>query len=302
MTTQPTAPTKPTGNVLTQVSHMLERYKSQIVAALPKHLTPERMIRVALTSISTTPLLQKCDAGTLCGAVVQASILGLEPNSALGECFLVPYWNTKANRYEAQLQVGYKGHCKLARNSGEIGMINAQAVRANDEFDFQMGDVQTLRHKWPKTGSRGDLLGYWAGYRTKAGEFSFEYWPMDDIYEHRDHYSKGAFVTERGKKVLENGKPILQGPWKDSPDWMCKKTVLIQALKLAPKSVQMQRAIDLDERADMGIPQQFDPAIPVELSPVQGAEAISDEPEPVQQAEPESAERGEKKPPTPAGA
>lgn len=290
--------TNPTAklNVLTTVSHLLDKYKAQIAAALPRHMTAERLIRIAVSTVSQTPLLQKCDPYTLCGAVVQASILGLEPNSVLGEAYLVPYWNTKASRYEAQLQVGYKGHCKLARNSGEIAMIDAQPVRANDDFDFQKGDTQTLRHKWAKSGARGDLLGYWAGYRTKAGEFSFEYWPMEEILDHRDHYSRGAFVTENGKRVLKDGQPVLQGPWADSPDWMCRKTVLIQVLKLAPKSVHMQTAIDLDERADIGLPQLFGPEIPAELSPVQAPAAEEEFP-----VAAEAAARGEDQPgPTPA--
>ena len=276
----------PKPNVLTTVSSLLERFKVQIAAALPKHMTPERMIRVAVTCVSQTPLLQKCDPYSICSAVVQASILGLEPNSLLGEAYLVPYWNAKANRYEAQLQVGYRGHCKLARNSGEIAMIDAQGVRANDTFEFQKGDCPTLTHKWAKAGSRGDVIGYWAGYRTKAGEFNFEYWPLEDIEAHRDQYSKSAYVMEKGKRVVKDGQEVLQGAWADSPDWMCKKTVLIQALKLAPKSVHMATGVDLDERADAGLPQQF-PDVPAELLPL----AVSTE-----QAEPEAAERGEPQP------
>lgn len=292
MTNQPAAKV----NVLTTVSQLLEKYKPQIVMALPKHMTPERMIRVALTCISQTPLLQKCDPTTLCGAVVQASILGLEPNSALGEAYLVPYWNTKANRYDAQLQIGYKGHCKLARNSGEIAMIDAQAVHVNDEFDFEKGTSATLRHKRPRTGERGIIQGYWAGYRTRHGEFNFEYWTLEEIEDHRDQYSKGAFVTEKGKQVIRDGHPVLQGAWLESPDWMCKKTVLIQALKLAPKSVHVQQAIDLDERAGMGMPQQFTPDIPLELQP----QPAEDEPEPpVAEG---ATEPGERKPPASATA
>lgn len=285
-------PARPTANVLTTVSVLLEKYKSQIAAALPKHMTPERMIRVALTAISQTPMLQKCEATTLCGSVVQASILGLEPNSVLGEAYLVPYFNSKAGRYEAQLQIGYRGHCKLARNSGEIAMIDAQGVCSNDEFDFQKGDAQTVRHKWAKTGPRGDLIGYWAGYKLRSGEFNFEYWSMEEIEAHRDQYSKAAFVTEKGKRVLKDGQPVLQGAWADSPDWMCKKTVLIQALKLAPKSVQQQTAIDLDERAAAGMPQQFSPEIPLELQPAQPVQ----EDAPPAVAEEAAAAEGERKP------
>jgi recombination protein RecT len=269
------------------VSGLLEKYKPQIAAALPGHMTPERMIRIALTMISQSPLLQKCNANTLCGAVVQASILGLEPNSVLGECYIIPYFNSKANCYEAQLQVGYKGHCKLARNSGEIAMIDAQAVRAHDDFTFEKGDCPALRHKWAADGTRGDIIGYWAGFRTKTGEFNFEYWTLAEVYEHRDRYCRGAFERDKsGKLVLKNGKPVLQGAWADSPDWMAKKTVLIQVLKLAPKSVQMQQAINLDETADRGAAQYFAPQVPLELQPAasdetpEGAGVPTDPPEP----------------------
>jgi len=66
------------------VSQLLEKYKEQIARALPKHLTPERMIRVALTAVSQNRKLLECNALTICGSVVQASILGLEPSSVLG--------------------------------------------------------------------------------------------------------------------------------------------------------------------------------------------------------------------------
>jgi len=63
------------------------------------------------------------------GALVQASILGLEPDGMSGEAFLIPYWNTKAGGYECQMQPGYKGVVKLARNTGEIMQIDAQPIR-----------------------------------------------------------------------------------------------------------------------------------------------------------------------------
>ena len=264
---QNAAPQPPaTGNLAT-VQGLLEKFKSQIAMALPRHMTPERMIRVALTAVSQTPKLMECNPYTICGAIVQASILGLEPNSTLGECFLVPYWNKKANNgkggYDCQLQIGYKGHAKLARNSGEIAMVDAQPVHENDEFDCEKGDTPYLKHKWAKTGLRGKIVGYWAGFKTKDGTFNFEYWSVEEIEAHRDRYTKS-----RDK----DGK--IYGPWIDSPDWMYRKTVLIQALKLAPKSVQVATAVALDEHADAGIPQRFGIDVPLELQPAHG------EPEP----------------------
>lgn len=274
---------RPNSNLAT-VQSLLEKYKGQIAVALPKHMTAERMIRVALTAVSQTPKLLECNPYTLCGSIVQASIMGLEPNSNLGEAFLVPYWNKKANGgrggYDCQLQIGYKGHVKLARNSSEIAMVDAQPVHENDDFDAEKGDTPYLRHKWAKTGSRGKIIGYWAGFKTKDGAFSFEYWPLDQIMDHADRYSKSKD---------KNGK--LYGPWVESPDWMCRKTVLIQALKLAPKSVQVQTAISLDERADVGVPQKFSLDVPLELHPAQ-------EEEPQQLEAPKRKSEAADKPPT----
>ncbi len=164
MSTQTKAVTTEQANPLTTLQGLLNKYKSQIAVALPRHMTPERMIRVALTAVSQSPKLMQCDPLTVCGAIVQASILGLEPSSVLGEAFLVPYKNNKrtipgTNKkgvLECQLQVGYKGQIKLARNSREIAMIDAQLVREKDDFDFEKGEQPFLRHKWPKTGDRGE--------------------------------------------------------------------------------------------------------------------------------------------------
>ena len=244
---------------------LLEKYKSQIAVALPKHMTPERMIRVALTAVSQSWKLMQCDPLTVCGSIVQASILGLEPNSLLGEAFLIPYKNNKRTDpvtrkrgvYECQLQVGYKGQIKLARNSREIAMIDAQLVYEKDDFEFEKGEHPFLRHKWPKTGERGTLIGCWAGFRTRDGAFNFEYMTAEEIIAHRDKYSKSIdFDTKE-----------IYGPWVDSPEWMWKKTPLLKVLKLAPKSIEVQQAVSLTEQSEAGIRQTFSIDVPFELQP-----------------------------------
>jgi recombination protein RecT len=86
---------KPSG--ATELSQLLERSKLQIARALPKHLTPERMMRMALTAYSSTPLLQQCNATTIIGCVVKASELGLELTGPLGHAYMVPRRNKKNN-------------------------------------------------------------------------------------------------------------------------------------------------------------------------------------------------------------
>lgn len=230
------------------LSGMLEKYKNQIAVALPRHMTPERMIRVALTAVSNTPALAKCAPVTIAASIVQSSILGLEPSSVLGEAYLVPFWNSKSGRHECQLIPGYMGLVKLARNSGEISVIDAQIVYSNDSFEFHKGSDVYWLHKWARKGDRGEPEGVWAGYVLKDGSKNFEYWTIDQIERHRDKYSKGAYD--------KSGK--LTGAWLDSPEWMWKKTVLRQVIKLMPKSVELSTALKLDELGEVGLPQNID--------------------------------------------
>lgn len=251
-----------------ELQAFLEKHKGHIANALPRHISPERMMRLALTAYSRSELLQKCDMRTIAGAIVQSSIMGLECDGLSGEAYLIPYYNTKGGGYECQLQPGYIGIVKLARNSGEFSIIDAQPVHEKDDFDFEKGSEVWWRHKWPKTGDRGPIIGYWAGYVLKDGGKNFEYWTVETIDAHRDRYSQGAYKKYQGKLVLDkDGQKILQGPWADSPDWMYRKTPLKQVLKLAPKSYEMRIAMSLDERAEAGVRQPFSIDIPLELQP-----------------------------------
>lgn len=270
-------------NNLGTVQSLLEKYKEQINNALPKHIKPERMIRVALSAVSGNGLLLKCQPLSVCACIVQASVLGLEPNTLLGEAYLIPFWNSKLDipgtkkkgGYQCQLMPGYQGLVKLARNSGQLSVIDAQPVHEHDDFDFEKGSDTWWRHKWPKTGERGRILGYWAGYVLKDGAKNFDYMTVESIDAHRDKYSQGAYKrvwneeTRRKELVLgEDGKPVLDGPWANSPDWMYRKTPLKQVLKLAPKSIEkIDIALALDAQHEAGIRQSYSLDVPLELQP-----------------------------------
>lgn len=43
--------------------------KSQLAAALPRHMTADRMIRIVTTEIRKTPALAQCDQSSFIGAV-----------------------------------------------------------------------------------------------------------------------------------------------------------------------------------------------------------------------------------------
>jgi len=214
-----------------------EGFKKQITSALPTHLKADRMLRVALTELRKNPKLMACDQVSLLSSIVQCSQLGLEPGSALGHAYLIPYGR------ECQIQFGYKGLTELALRSGKVVSITPRAVYANDTFCLEYGLEESLVHKPKIDGDRGEPIGYYAVAIFKTGKKQFEYMSVDEINLIRDKCSIAKYKD---------------APWIKYYDAMAKKTVIKQLLKYLPVSVELQTAINLDEEADAGIEQSFD--------------------------------------------
>lgn len=219
------------------IMDLFEQMKPAIAQAIPQHMTPERLLRIATTSIRTNPKLKICTPESLLGAVMQCAQLGLEP-SILGHAYLVPYKNKKKDAQgrelgyvdEAQFQIGYKGLIELARRTGQISSIMAQAVYEKDEFEYEYGIDEKLRHV-PTDGDRGRVVKYYAYAKFKDGGYSFMVMSRRDIETHRDKFSKAKNF----------------GPWVDHFDEMAKKTVLKALMKYMPISVEFQKAVSMDE-------------------------------------------------------
>jgi recombination protein RecT len=235
------------------ITELFEQMKPAIAQAIPAHMTPERLLRIATTSIRTNPKLKVCTAESLLGAVMQCAQLGLEP-SILGHAYLVPYRNKKRDHNgkdlgfveEAQFQIGYKGLIELARRTGQISSIMAQAVHENDDFSYEYGINETLRHV-PADGDRGKVTKYYAYAKFKDGGWSFAVMSKSDIERHRDKFSKTKDF----------------GPWKDHFDEMAKKTVLKQLMKYMPISVEFQKAVAMDETTKREVDQDMAEVIDV---------------------------------------
>src|SRR5690348_5405799 len=76
------------------INQLFEEMMPAIRQAIPKHMTPERLLRIATTAIRTTPKLKACTAASLLASVMQCAQLGLEPG-VLGHAYLIPYNNKK---------------------------------------------------------------------------------------------------------------------------------------------------------------------------------------------------------------
>lgn len=211
---------------------LIKSMEGQIAKALPSVLTPERFSRMVLTAISKDKNLAMCTPNSFLGAIMQAAQLGLEPNTPLGQAYLIPFKNHNRGRLEVQFQIGYKGLIDLAYRSGEITDIQAHEVHENDLFEYELGLDPKLKHV-PALTDRGAVTQYYAVFHTKAGGYGFQVMSLEDIRKHAAKYSQ-AYNSQHS-------------PWKSNFDAMAKKTVLKQALKYAPISTEFVREVATDE-------------------------------------------------------
>lgn len=98
------------------IPDMIKALEPEIRRALPVVLTPERFLRMALSAVNNTPKLAECTPMSFIAAMMNAAQLGLEPNTPLGQAYLIPYKNK--NQLECQFQIGYKGIIDLAYRTG----------------------------------------------------------------------------------------------------------------------------------------------------------------------------------------
>lgn len=207
---------------------LLKRMHTQIEKALPSVITPERFTRIALTAYSRNEKLQECTAESFLGSMMQAAQLGVEPNTPLGQAYLIPYRNKGV--MEVQFQLGYRGMIDLAYRSGEVQNIQAHEVYENDTFEYELGLEPKLRHI-PALKDRGNVILYYAVFKLTNGGVGFEVMSKEDVE---------AFAKKKSKTYGT-------GPWQSDFDAMAKKTLVKRLLKFAPLKSDFVRAISSDE-------------------------------------------------------
>lgn len=204
---------------------------------LPKHVTIDRMIRVATSCISRTPQLLMCTPRSIVLAMTQACALGLEPGTPLQLGYLVPF------KSEAQFIPGYRGLIRLAIQSGEVQWIQARIVREGDEFEIHYGTEQKIVHV-PQFGGGADdevvkpeaMVGVYAVAEMKNGAKLFDFMSRADV------------LANRSRSASANS-----GPWVTDFGEMAKKAVVRRLCKILPLSEEkLARALDHQARAESG--------------------------------------------------
>lgn len=235
---------------------LLKKMEPEIQRALPATMRSERMIRLALTAFRANSQLKKADPATFMAAVMQSSQLGLEPNTAMQEAFIIPRNNR--GQMEATFQIGYRGILKLAHNTGQYQSIYAEQVYENDRFEYELGLHKKLVHV-PADLPKGEPKYYYAVYHLVNGGYDFVVWSRAKVNLHANRFSA---ALKRNQST----------PWKTNFDSMAKKTVLLDLLKFAPKSIEFSQQLSLDNTVKKDVDSEPERVI-IEMEPESGQTA-----------------------------
>jgi len=224
-----------TGKALS-IEDLVRQSAEQLKMALPEHMRPERIVRIALTTLKTTPKLYECDPYSFLAALFQSAQLGLEPNLN-GEAWIIPY--LVKGKMMAQFQIGAYGLVKLYWNHQNSGALQVETVKKNDVFEYDLG-TGSISHKLPAFGNeRGDSIAYYAFASLVNGGKVLKVMSKEEVFQ---------FARKFSKCFLRNEAKFMPGtPWAEHFDAMAQKTVLKQLMKLLPKSIEIQRALAMDE-------------------------------------------------------
>lgn len=241
----------------------LERALPEIARALPRHLTAERLARVALTQMRVVPGLAQCEPLSILAAVFQAAQLGLEPG-VLGQCYILPYQDRKTGRKVAQFLIGYQGYLTLAYRSGALQSLTVRAVYAGDEFAVDLGLEEALHYR-PAPDAQRDpthLQSVFLVVRYKDGGHYLDVMWRDEIEAHR----RRSPAADRG-------------PWVTDYEMMARKTIIRRAWRYLPLAVEdrtlLARAAAAEERVYTGTALDFAAAVLPE--PADESEALAAE-------------------------
>lgn len=253
------------------MEELLTSMQEPMAQALPRHVHPDRMLRLATTALRTTKDLAQCTPGSFLGAVMQAAVMGLEVGTPAGHAYLIPFRNK--GTLECTLIIGYQGMMELARRSGHVRSIYAFAVYAGDEFSYELGLNPKLEHR-PADKDKSDnaITHVYAVAKLTNGEPVFTVLTKKDV----------EYYRQKSKAKDSNF-------WRNNYCAMALKTAVRRLYTWLPRSSEMLVAHAIENRSESHMHALHATPEVVGLLTEHGIEVPSDEeqdPDPTPLAEP----------------
>lgn len=274
------ATTKPKAEITIRDRLEGDAFKAAVAKALPRHLTPDRFIRVACTAIMKTPKLGQCDQTSFFNALLTLSQLGIEPDGR--RAHLIPFENKKRGCTEVQLMIDYKGLAELIIRSGLVSYLHADVVCDKDDFEYNRGELvkHTINFREP----RGAIYAAYCICKFKDGSEKCDVMSVDEI-----------------EAIRSRSRAAQSGPWVTDWSEMAKKTVFRRLSKWLPLSPEFRDAIESDEDTTIDIsPTSFETEAQPKSKPHITAKSTAETTEPEAPVKPKASKASAPKPsPTP---
>lgn len=258
----------------------LDGMTPSLAAQLPRSIPVEKFKSVVMTAVQQNPELWTAEPMSLFMAAKKCAADGLLPD---GREALLTTFKNKNGQMIAQYMPMKQGYLKRLRNSGELLSIAAHVVYERDEFDYELGDDERIRHKPYLDGDRGRPIAAYAVGKTKDGGIYRRVMSLADIEKRRA-------VSRAGNSE--------RGPWTKWWDEMAEKTVIKALCGIMPSSTDLPT----DESVDA--PEQL-PSVTQDFEQPDALPALPDPAQPERprqtrrQADPKKAEAAPPPPPEP---
>jgi recombination protein RecT len=226
-------------NELNDVRTTLAKLVPHLKLVATKVLTPEKITKIVTGAISRNPTLLQCfrdSPHSILRCAFAATQLGLDPDSPLGQCYMVPFRNNKnGGKYEAQFIIGYRGLIDLARRSGNIVSIRSRVVYERDTFEVSYGLNESIKHIPFEGSDAGELRAVYAVAELRDGGIQYELMWRHEV-----------------DAIKKRSKASQYGPWVSDYPEMARKTVVRRLSKYLPMSVDLAKAFDHEDAQESG--------------------------------------------------
>lgn len=208
------------------IRYDLNLSKNEIASVLPPQITIDKFVRVVVTACQMMPELMTCERRSLLASTMKCATDGLIPDGR--EAAIIPFGG------KAQYLPMVGGLLKKIRQSGELLSISANAVYSKDEFDYELGDDEHIKHRPCLDEDRGVFKCVYAVAKTKDG---------------------GIYREVMGRVEVEKVRAVSKakmGPgWTQWYDEMAKKSVIKRMSKRMPSSTDVEDFIHKDNEDEI---------------------------------------------------
>ena len=258
---QPTQLAKSGQQQMATIKELLEKARPSMEAVLPRHLSPERLIKVALVACSKDPKLLVCTQQSLLSCIMLGAELGLEPGGPLGHFYLIPFRDNKTGTTICTPVVGYQGMVELVHRSGQLLSLSAHVVHENDKHGIKFGRELELWHTPTLKGEPGPPLFAYAIAHLKDGGIQAAVMTVAEI-----------------KAIQSRSRAGERGPWQTDWEQMACKTVVRRLFKLLPKSTELMsrlaNALEAEETGDLPDLSEVLPELPKPEAPKSRTDSV----------------------------